>query len=116
MSIILKTGGGKNFCISTIYRVNTLEAENLSEITKHLEKLVESKKLHKHIIIGDLNLNEVSWPDGNTTCELQRNFVNLFHNNGFKQIITEPLFRQNFGFITNKLSNIYQKRQCSGET
>ena len=24
LSIILKTGGGKNFCISTIYRVNTL--------------------------------------------------------------------------------------------
>ena len=108
LSIILKTSGGKNFCISTIYRVGTLGAENLSEISKHLENLVGSKKLHKHIIVGDLNLNQVSWPDGDTTCELQRNFVNLFLDKGFEQLINKPTH-----YLGNTLDIFYNQNSLS---
>ena len=47
-------------------------------------------KVHKHIFIGDINLNKVDWPEGTSSNQLQMKFVNLFNDLGFLQLIHEP--------------------------
>ena len=39
---------------------------------------IKNKKYSKIILIGDLNLNKVSWPEGVTTCSLQNEFLDTF--------------------------------------
>ena len=62
ISVVLKTKTNHKFCVSTVYRVGTLGEENLSEIRSHLDKISKSKTVHKHVLVGDFNLNEVTWP------------------------------------------------------
>ena len=90
LSVILKPKTGKNICISTLYRVGTLGAENLSEVNRHLRSVVKSKPNTNHIVIGDLNLSKTKWPSGLTTCHTERGFVDLFQDLNFDQLISSP--------------------------
>ena len=74
-------------CITTLYRVGTLGDGNFQEVEQHLRCISLSKRMHKHIFVGDFNLNNVLWPDGLTTNNLQMKFVNLFNELGFTQFI-----------------------------
>ncbi len=69
LSVSFKTKCGKTFCLSTFYRVGTLGVDNFDEFNKHLTSLATSKKLGKHILIGDFNFPEVLWQDAATSCE-----------------------------------------------
>ena len=90
LSIVFNTDCGQSFTISTLYRVGTLGNENYEEVHKHLVSLAESKKMSKHILVGDLNFPEISWPDGTTSCELHRNFCDLFTCDlGHSQLVNE---------------------------
>ena len=62
LSVVLKSGSGGKVCISTLYRVGTLGTENLSEVNRHLLSIARSKSIHKHILVGDFNLNKTTWP------------------------------------------------------
>ena len=77
LSITIKTQCGKSFCISTFYRVGTLGTPNFDEFERHFRSLAMAKKLNKHIVIGDFNFSGISWPDGQTSCELERKFLNF---------------------------------------
>ncbi len=55
LSVSFKTKCGKTFCLTTFYRVGTLGNENFDEFKKHLTSLATSKKIGKHILIGDFN-------------------------------------------------------------
>ena len=93
LSVVLTSGSGHKVCISTLYRVGNLGAENLLEVERHLKSLAISKSIHKHILIGDLNLNKTSWTDGLSTCSNESNFIELFNELGFDQLINEPTHR-----------------------
>ena len=90
LSVFLKTKLSKKFCITTLYRTGTLEAKNFEEVEKHLSFISNKRDVHKHFFIGDINLNEVSWPGGTSTNELHSKFVDLFNNAGFSQLIDKP--------------------------
>ena len=91
LSVILKTKSGKTFCISTFYRVGTLGMENFDQFKKHFIALATSKKLQRHILVGDFNMPGVSWPDGHTSCELHLNFINFLKCDlGHDQLVSVP--------------------------
>ena len=90
LSVQFKMASGRKFCISTFYRVGNLGAENFKEFEKHFVSLAIDKKMQKHILIGDFNLNTVSWPTGQTTCELQQKFIDFLTSDlGHCQLISE---------------------------
>ena len=77
LSVMLKFPSGKRVCISTFYRVGTLGIENFHEFERYFKTLAAKKKLDKHILIGDFNFSNVSWPDGTTSCDLYNEFLNF---------------------------------------
>ena len=87
ISVVVAAGSGSKLCISTLYRVGTLGAENLYEVRKHLQSIAESKSINRHILIGDFNLSKTSWPDGISSCSLESEFINLFDDLGLVQFI-----------------------------
>ena len=88
LSVVFRSGTGPKVCISTLYRVGTLGEENLNEVNRHLRAIAKNKSIHKHILLGDLNLSQTSWPDGKTNCGLQNKFIDLFQELYFDQLIT----------------------------
>ena len=110
LSIVIGTKTD-SFCITTCYRVGTLGETNFKEIEKHLRNIAASKKFKAHIIIGDFNLSNTSWPAGNSSVELERQFIELFNDLGLVQLIEKPthdsgrtldlLLTNAVGFISN---------------
>ena len=90
LSVVLKPDFGKNICITTLYRVGTLGAENLKEVNRHLRSIIKSKPNANHVFIGDMNLNKTKWPSGHTTCKTERGFLDLFQDLNFEQLINSP--------------------------
>ena len=79
-----------SFCITTCYRVGTLGDKNFKEIDKHLRNIATRKKFRAHIILGDFNLSNTTWPIGNSLVELETQFVDLFNDLGLVQVIDKP--------------------------
>ena len=104
LSVVLTSGFGSKVCISTLYRVGTLGAENLVEVDRHLKSIAKSNSIHKHILVGDFNLNKTSWPDAQSSCSTESGFVELFHQLGFDQLISAP---------THKAGNILDLLLCN---
>ena len=90
LSVILKPKTGKNISITTLYRVGTLGAENLSEVNRHMRSLFKAKPNAHHIFIGDFNLSQTKWPDGSTSCNVERGLVDLLLDLNFDQLIKTP--------------------------
>ena len=90
LSVTLKPKSGKNVCITTLYRVGTLGVENLKEVSRHLRALFKSKKNSNHVLIGDFNLSSTRWPSGSTSCSIEREFADLFHDLNLEQLISCP--------------------------
>ena len=90
LSIELNFGNNRKLCISTCYRVGTLGVENHLEIEKYLRTLAKTKKFNKYILIGDFNLRNISWPEGDSHVELENKFLNTFADLGFIQLINKP--------------------------
>ena len=90
ISVVVTPVSGPKICISTLYRVGTLGAENLSEIRRHLQAIASSKSCCKHIIVGDFNLSKTLWPDGISSCSLETEFISMFDDLGLEQVIDFP--------------------------
>ena len=89
MSVNLKSGG-TNYCITVCYRVGTLGKENFTEIERHLGIIAKQKKFQTHIVIGDFNLPGINWANSSSITELEHDFIELFNNFGFIQMINQP--------------------------
>ena len=90
LSVVIKLPNDEKLCVSTVYRVGTLGFDNFREIKKHFEILANKHKLNKHIVVGDFNFSEVAWPEGSTSCELHRSFLEFFSGDlGHVQMISE---------------------------
>ena len=90
LSICLDIAWGKKICFTTCYRVGTLGQENLSEIDKHINMISNTKTIKSHILIGDFNLNAVSWDQLSSSNKLQNDFLIMFENNCLTQLIKQP--------------------------
>ena len=90
LSVEIRLKSGKSICLCTLYRVGTFGAENHREIDTYLRAIAKRKKFSKIILIGDLNLNEISWPDNSTSNELESNFLDTFNDLNFDQLILHP--------------------------
>ena len=91
LSVMFRLPSGKKLCISTFYRVETLGIENFTEFYNHFKVPASKNRIDKHILIGDLNLNNIVWPDGHTNCHLQKSFVEFFINDlSHTQLISTP--------------------------
>ena len=91
LSVILRLHTGENICLSTFYRVGTLREENFQEFSNYFKVLTTKKKIDKHILIGDMNLNNVKWPEGETSCSIQNSFIEfLIRDLGHTQMIDKP--------------------------
>ncbi len=91
LSVILSFANGKKICVSTFYRVGTLGPENFQEFERHFKALANAKKLNKHILIGDFNFRDITWPEGHTSCDLQSKFLDFLTGDiGHTQLISDP--------------------------
>ena len=68
-SVKIKFSNGKSVFISTCYRVgNAGEREpTCAAIREHLTKISKMRDCKKHFLIGDFNLNKVTWPGAGVT-------------------------------------------------
>ena len=89
ISISLKANN-ISYCISACYRVGTLGEQNLNEIERHLRNVAGRKKFKAHFVVGDFNLPEVNWSEGQSSTQLGRRFVDLFNDLGLLQMISQP--------------------------
>ena len=80
--------------LATCYRVGTLGIPNCKEILEVLGKLSRKKMLRKFIVIGDFNLNGVSWATGSCKTSVEKEFANGFANLGLLQCINEPTHKK----------------------
>ena len=91
LSVMFHLNTGKNLCISTFYRVGTLRDENFREFSNYFKVLATKKKIDRHLLMGDLNLNNVTWPEGETSCSVQNSFIEfLIRDLGHTQMIDKP--------------------------
>ena len=89
ISVSLKSNN-TDYCITACYRVGTLGDLNLNEIERHLRNVVSRKKFKAHFIVGDFNLPEVDWSEGQSSTQLGRRFIDLFNDLGFVQMMNQP--------------------------
>ena len=125
LTVNFKLPTGNKFSISTLYRVGNLGTENFEAVKKYFTTLASKKKLDKHVLIGDLNFPEVTWPNANTSVELHRKFldllmVDLCHS----QLITKPthkngntldLLFSNIPELIEGVSILGHKEACSSD-
>ena len=90
LSVLLKFSDGRSMCITTLYRVGTLGDNNYDEVNSYLNKISCMKCVNKHILVGDINLNNTSWPDGTSTCGIDNKFLGMFNDLGFDQLVNGP--------------------------
>ena len=91
LTVNFKLPTGKSFSVSTFYRVGTLGTENFDSVKSYLTTLASKMKLDRHLLIGDMNFPEISWPDSPTTVELHQTFIELFMNElDHSQMINKP--------------------------
>ena len=67
-----------------------MEAYNHKAVDTYLRGIAKRKKFSKIILIGDLNLDEVSWSDNSSSNELQSDFIDTFDDLNFDQLIQGP--------------------------
>jgi len=83
---------GSKFVLCTCYRVGTLGPENHESISKSLKSFYSSKKPKTVVVIGDFNLNSVTWPnDPEVTINnnIDKLFVDTFNDLGLTQVINQ---------------------------
>ena len=90
LSISFDIAWRKKICITTCYRVGTLGHDNVNEISKHINMISNTKSIKSHILVGDFNLNAVSWDQLSSTIKLQNDFLIMFENNCLTQMISQP--------------------------
>ena len=113
LSVVFKLPHRKKFCVSTFYRVGNPGVENFHKFNRYFKLLATKNKIGQHLLIGDMNLNQVRWPEGETNCSLQNNFVEfLVRDLGHTQMINEATHRAGntldllFTNIPDKIKNI----------
>ena len=113
LSINFKLPTGKKLCISTFYRVGTLGTENFELVEKYFKTLACKGKIDKHVLVGDFNLSEVSWPEATTNVQIQQKFLDLFLIDlGHFQLISEPTHKNGhtldllFTNMSNLINNV----------
>ena len=110
--------------LQVCYRVGTLGSANLSEIKNHLTSVSKSKKLQRHCVLGDFNLSNTSWPEGVSTNEVERGFLELFDDLSLTQLIDGPthekgntldLVLSNVPNLVSELKILDQNVVCSSD-
>ena len=81
LSVVLTLKNSKKICITTCYRVGTLQENNFNEVSDHIQNISCNKSITKHIIVGDFNLDSINWDNNLTSNDIYRKFMNLFEEN-----------------------------------
>ena len=87
------TLNGSKFIFCTCYRVGTLGIVNHDSIAESFRSLFKSKKPKKIFVMGDFNLNSISWPihdNSDIHNPIDKRFVDTFNELCFSQCITSP--------------------------
>jgi endonuclease/exonuclease/phosphatase family metal-dependent hydrolase len=88
------TVGESKLIICTCYRVGTLGVENHASIVSSIQQFFNAKKSKKIVLVGDFNLNSVTWPfdeaANNIINPIDKMFVDTFHEFGLSQCLTVP--------------------------
>ena len=90
LSVELKFSNNDIVCITTCYRVGTLGAANHKEVDSHLRAIASNKKYNKHIILGDFNLPRTSWPEAESSDNIENLFIDTFNDLGMYQLVSYP--------------------------
>ena len=75
LSVVLTLKNSKKICITTCYRVGTLQESNFNEVSDHIQNISCNKSITKHIIVGDFNLDSINWDNNSTSNDLHRKFI-----------------------------------------
>ena len=57
---------------------------------RHINMISNTNTIKSHILIGDFNLNAVSWDQLSPNNKLQNDFIIMFENNCLTQLIKQP--------------------------
>ena len=80
--------------LATCYRVDTLGMPNCKEVLEVLGKMSRKKLLRKFIVIGDFNLNGLTWATSSYKTSAEKEHIHGFANLGFLQCINEPTHKR----------------------
>ena len=124
LSVRLDFGSKNVLCVSTCYRVGTLGSSNCSEIQKHLNTISKTKKLQKHCLVGDFNLRHTSWPEGESSNDVEKGFLDIFDDLSLTQLVEGPthekgntldLVLSNVPSLVSGLKILDQNAVCSSD-
>ncbi|MCP4459354.1 MAG: hypothetical protein GY816_15235, partial [Cytophagales bacterium] len=90
IAVEFTTVTGFKFVICTCYRVGTLGIVNHDKIVSSIRSLSKRRKLSKIYVVGDFNLNGVSWDVLTSAVPIEQSFVNSFVDLGLVQCINQP--------------------------
>ena len=90
VAVTLTFKSGKKMVICTCYRVGTLGDTNYKEINSYLQKIRARSGLTNLIVVGDFNFPEVDWESNHSRNSIDQNFLDMFSNLGFAQLIDKP--------------------------
>ena len=90
LSLELKISNTNVICVTTCYRVGTLGVINHKEIASHLRDITRKKKYNKHIVLGDFNLSKTSWPEAESSDNIENLFIDTFNDLGLQQLVGSP--------------------------
>ena len=63
---------------------------NKAEVERYLRTIARTKKYKSHCLVGDFNLRNTSWPEGESSTEIERDFVEIFDELSLTQLIDRP--------------------------
>lgn len=108
--------GNNKYVFCTIYRVGTLAEDNHESIVQSLKSLYTGRNLRKVFILGDLNLNSITWPLNNEhqadATRIDKLFLESFSELGLEQYVlqqthtkgkTLDIVLSNVGSLINEL-------------
>ena len=91
LSVELKLNSNYIICVTTCYRVGTLGETNHKEVDSHLRAIARNKKYKNHIVLGDFNMANTSWPDAESSNNTENLFIDSFNDLGLHQLIDDPI-------------------------
>ena len=89
LSVQLDFPNGRKIVLCTFYRVGTLGQENFDRVESYLQTVFRRRGIDQVILVGDINLAQTDWTIGESNCNIEQSFVDLFDDLSFTQVIKE---------------------------
>ncbi len=89
LSVQLDFPNGRKIVLCTFYRVGTLGQVNFDRVESYLQTIYRRRGIDQVLLVGDINLAQTDWTIGESNCNIEQSFIDLFDDLSFTQVIKE---------------------------